>query len=315
MTGCFFANNVFMISRPDIYNIPILAATAFLTAGCALYLKAADFKGKGDTAAACLGSFCLAATAGCRPQLLLYALPMLVLIMIQYVKKQGFDRKRIPALFAIFLPWVVMAIPVCVYNHARFGSVFDFGATYSLTSNDMNHRGFNAERLVRGLYCFLFQPPVYTTDFPYLKSSILKSSYMGKNLVEFTFGGIFAAIPLTLAVFFPFFGAGKKMGRQEKCIWQCLLLSSLVIAAFDVNNAGILYRYTCDLAPGMLYASMLVWIVLAGREKKAGAVGKVLPLLMVFSICFAFLVFVAGGDAINIHDGNPSLYEHIRSYF
>lgn len=28
------------------------------------------------------------------------------------------------------------------YNAARFGSPFDFGANYNLTSNDMTRRGF-----------------------------------------------------------------------------------------------------------------------------------------------------------------------------
>ena len=58
------------------------------------------------------------------------------------------------------------------YNQARFGSGFEFGATYSLTTNDMNHRGFNFSRVFRGLYSFLLQPPVIHSTFPFLESWI-----------------------------------------------------------------------------------------------------------------------------------------------
>lgn len=313
--GCFFANNVFLIARPDIYNVPVLAATAFLTAGCALYMKAYGSRKLTYKVCICLGSFCLASTAGCRPQMLLYALPLFVFMFVMLIKKNGLTKKTIPNIIAMCLPWVIMAIPVCIYNHARFRSIFDFGATYSLTSNDMNHRGFNFDRLLRGLWCFLFQPPVYTSDFPYLQSSILKSAYMGKNLTEFTFGGIFAAIPFTLAVFAPLFGLYKKMDGRQRCLYFMLFIPALFIAAFDVNSAGVLYRYTCDMAPGIMLASMLVWLKLCGSERSVKLSIKLLTVCIVAGLFYSLLVFAAQGDAINIRDANPLLFAKIKELF
>ncbi|MCR4584357.1 MAG: hypothetical protein K5686_01410, partial [Lachnospiraceae bacterium] len=315
LAACFFANNVFLISRPDIYNIPVLASTAFLTAGCALYMKAYGSRKFRYKFCICLGSFCLAATAGCRPQMLLYALPVFVFMLICLIRKYGMSRKTIPSLLAICLPWVIMAIPVCLYNHARFGSIFDFGATYSLTSNDMNHRGFNFDRLIRGLWCFLFQPPVYTADFPYLKSSILTSAYMGRNLTEFTFGGIFAAIPFTLAVFAPLFGVYKKLSGSQKALYFIFLIPAVIIAAFDVNSAGVLYRYTCDMAPGILFAAFIVWLKLAGGERSAKQTVQLMSVFIVAGLVYSLLVFVSSGDAINLYDANPRLFLAIREIF
>ncbi len=42
---------------------------------------------------------------------------------------------------------VLVAVGLMWYNAARFGSPFDFGANYNLTSNDMTHRGFAVGRL------------------------------------------------------------------------------------------------------------------------------------------------------------------------
>ena len=77
---------------------------------------------------------------------------------LSFKKRELFGKKSIKETLALLLPVLPVAIAVCWYNQARFGSIFEFGATYSLTSNDMNLRGFNMDRLLRGLYCFLLQP-------------------------------------------------------------------------------------------------------------------------------------------------------------
>ena len=77
------------------------------------------------------------------------------------------------------------------YNYSRFGSVFEFGAKYNLTTNDVTRRGFNLDRLGGGLLTMLVLPPIYSATFPFIRESAISSRYMGKMIVEFVVGGIF----------------------------------------------------------------------------------------------------------------------------
>ena len=58
------------------------------------------------------------------------------------------------------LPFVLVAAGLMWYNAARFGSPFDFGANYNLTSNDMTKRGFNPGRIGPALFYYLLALPV-----------------------------------------------------------------------------------------------------------------------------------------------------------
>ncbi len=316
-----WGNHVFLVSRPDIYNIPVLAGVAFTVLGLGAWFGAANRKGRIRIPFLLVGSFCMACVAGCRPQMLLFS--GLCLPLFLFPEKEGklslrertlLTKKSIPETLSFILPYVVVAIPVCWYNAARFGSIFEFGATFSLTSNDMNLRGFNLDRLLRGLYCFLFQPTVTTTDFPYLTSSVLESSYMGRNIVEFTFGGLFAACPLLLAVFAPLFGRWKKMSASERALYIGFFAASLVIAAFDVNGAGILYRYSCDFTAGFLLCALLVWVPLLSEEKNALA-RRLFSLLLLQALFYSLRLFCADGDFLFIRDCSPRLWAQIRRYF
>ena len=171
------------------------------------------------------------------------------------------------------------------------------------------------DRLIRGLYCFLIQPTVTTNDFPYLTSSVVDSAYMGRNLVEFTFGGVLIACPLMLVIPAQIFGLFKKLKNEEKAVCLTLLIASFVISVFDVNSAGILYRYTCDFTTGFLIAAFLLWIPLLSGEKERAISRRLFTLLLLQALFYSLRVFCADGDRLFIRDCSPVLFERIRSYF
>ncbi len=63
-------------------------------------------------------------------------------------EKRLFTKQGITEAVAFVLPVVLVAIGLMWYNAARFGSPFDFGANYNLTSNDMTR-----PRLLGGPHC------------------------------------------------------------------------------------------------------------------------------------------------------------------
>ncbi len=320
---CLFPNMVYLISRPDIYNIPIMAASAFTFMGLGLWLKADTINGYIRTACIALGSLSMALVAGCRPQMLLFSLTGIFLFVLRtggngklsFKERTVFKKDRIADTLAICLPYLAVAIVVCAYNYLRFNNIFDFGATYSLTSNDMNHRGFNLDRLIRGLYCFLLQPAVMKTDFPYMESALIESSYMGRNMTEYTYGGVFATELVLLSLFAPLFAKLRGFTGEIKALVITFVMGALIIAGFDVNGAGILYRYSCDMIPGLLLAAMILWIVLMRDDDKSSMIQKLYAAAFVAGLAYAFLVFTGTEGSVNLKDNAVVLYERIRQGF
>ena len=330
--------HVFLIARPDIYNVAVMSGNMFLWLGAFFWLKAvniADESGYEETGKIVncivvgkknycwlwygLGAFSFACIMGCRPQMALYAAALFCVLFIPRILKEWKQwNVHIKEVIAFLIPVILVGIVVFWYNWARFGSGLDFGASYSLTSNDMNHRGFNLSRTVRGLYSFLFQPPVINSTFPFLESCELESNYMGKNIVEFSYGGIFAVCPILFSLFYVVLGGWKSLNKEIKGFIGSLCAASIIIAAFDINAAGILQRYMCDMVFGLVLAAVLVIFVLLDKKQGIGIYSWVLKgayLCFVFNIAFSFLVVITSADSICLENYNPVLFHEIASYF
>lgn len=333
---------VFLIARPDIYNVAVMAGNSFLWLGTFFWLKAVNITDYGVYAEECmktaeevsnavysqkkycriwygLGSLCMACIAGCRPQMLLYGIAVFIILLAPRIWKQ---RKQchayIKEIAAFLIPFAVIGAIVFWYNWVRFGSGTNFGASYSLTSNDMNHRGFNLSRTIRGLYSFLFQPPVINATFPFLESCELESNYMGKNIVEFSYGGIFIICPMLLSLFYVLLGGWKNLSKEARAWIGSLSIVSVVVAAFDINAAGILQRYMCDMVFGLVLAAVLIIMLLLERYREGTPYSWIVKgtyLCIIFGIIFSFLVVITSADSICLQNYNPVLFYEIASYF
>lgn len=316
---CWFSPYIYMIARPDLYNIPILAANAFILLGLTGWLRALN-QAKGRGLALFMGSLGMALSVGCRPQMALFILLALILFYKPVVKERSlFSAGKIKETLALLLPFVLIAIPVCWYNQARFGSIIDFGATYSLTSNDMNHRGVSLERIWHGVYSFLFQPPTTTSDFPFLVKTDLDVAYMGKHMVEFTFGGLFSTNLLLLVIPYLFLVEKKKrLSGEVKGMLGIMLAAAIIITAFDVNSAGILQRYMGDSAPGLIVAAMLGWILYLSQKEgnpDYRFVSRIFSILFLLNVAYSFFLIFAYGDSINLMENNPLLFYRVSALF
>ncbi len=87
---------------------------------------------------------------------------------------------------AFLLPVVLVAVGLMWYNAARFGSPFDFGANYNLTSNDMTRRGFAVGRIAPAVVTFLAGIPGVQTVFPYITATKMQTNYMGLTITSCT---------------------------------------------------------------------------------------------------------------------------------
>lgn len=239
---------VFIAKRPDFYSVPIISGLTFTVFGLYFWMRA-ERNGRVSPTFAALGSLCMALVAGCRPQLLLVSAMIFVIYWKAVFKDRSlFSKKGWGATVSLILPYILVAVAIMWYNAARFGSPFDFGANYNLTTNDMTGRGYRVERVGLSLFTYFFQFPNITAVFPFLQSSTISTEYLGTTITEPMFGGIFVVIPLLwILVLLP--SRWREFSRSG-LLGFCLvpLILSFVIGVFDAQGAGILQRYVSDFA-------------------------------------------------------------------
>lgn len=306
----------YLLLRPDLYHVPIAASCMFTAAGLWFYLAGLNGK-KGRAFWYGAGSLCLALTAGCRPQFLLFAFLAVPLFWEEvFVKRALFSKEGAKNTAALLAPYIAVAAGIMYYNHLRFGSPFDFGAAYSMTSNDMTHRGFNIERIFYGLWYFLFQPPRMEAAFPYLRSASVETDYLGKMVSESCFGGIFACSMLTWPVFCLFALRKRLAGKKAAGFAFVSVAAAIFICAADATAAGILQRYSADMAFGLFLAAFPVLLAAAEWAGEKGVYSAFLAWLkaaIVLHTSFLFLILVNTDSSVNLLSGNPSLYYTIQA--
>ena len=318
----------YLLLRPSVYEYAILCGAAFVLLALWQWLCAANtpvqHHGKIMLHMA-LGSLCMALVAGCRPQMELFAVLCLPIFWPQYIRQKRLRSKQgITEAIAFVLPVILVALGLMAYNAARFGSPFDFGANYNLTSNDMTHRGFRIGRLAPALFTYFLSLPVVQAVFPYLAGTKMQTNFMGMTITEVFYGGALVSLPLLWA-----FAAlpllRRRMARQKDLRAMVLLpvLLAVILAALDCQMAGVLYRYLSDYLTPLLFAAALVWLwaesALASRVQAAASgstlhtvqhmlQGAMLAAVAV-GICYSFCVYFAAEPGLL--GQNPALYQNV----
>lgn len=255
--------------RICIYNMAIMAAVDFTVWGLYLWLNYSLERENRKKWMVLVGSLCMALVAGCRPQLLLasfLALPIFAeqwSIIFKEIKEKKNIGRHMLLLAAFCLPYIIVAAFLMWYNAARFGSPFEFGATYNLTTNDVTKRGFHLARFIPGIWTYLFQPASLNIEFPYIGITQFQTAYQGRTIRESCIGGIFA----TNIILFPcflFYKYRAKLREKKVFLFTCIsLIGAFVIACANVQMGGLLTRYIADFSILFYLAAFIIiftWI-------------------------------------------------------
>jgi len=257
-----------------------------------------------------IGSLCMAIVAGCRPQFLMGSLLSIPLLWkIVFKERMLFSKKSIKATILFILPYIIVAAGVMYYNYIRFDSVFDFGANYNLTTNDMTNRGFVFGRSSLGIFTYLFQPPAYSPRFPFISDVWFYTNYMGTTIHEYLFGGIlFNHFLLCINLFIlKFKNTLKIKGLYMFCLMS--ILFSVVIVIADTQLAGLLQRYMVDFSWLMFIPGIILILSLLERvnEYLKKHIYTVLLIGFAFSFYYDFAtIFFYGDNAL--YTANPTIH-------
>ena len=252
-TGMIFMGSGMMadISAPDAHDIPRAAGLAFLAWGFYLWQHSVRTDKRGLYLGSLAGgSVCMALAVGCRPNQLLYSFMAIPLFMPFMKTGEGFEKgDRNKAIAALLTPYIPVAAALMAYNALRFGSVTDFGYDYQLTVLDYSKKNILSDRIVIGLYEYLFRMPRMTYRFPFMEEgSFVQENMFGHGSFYYTwgYGGILATGLLAWAAF----GIFGKKSTDKTAAW--LLGISGLNMLINICVAGVAYHYRLDFAAAIL---------------------------------------------------------------
>ncbi len=173
LTGLFSCQLPFFITQADSYILTLISAVALVVWGLYFWISAKRIEESGYSKGRIIaGSFCMALVAAVRPTLLLYSVLAFVIFGRAWLTdKEGYEKKDRITMMALFAaPYVAVAIPVMYYNAIRFGSPFEFGLKYNLTTFDIRHLRFSLDQIYYAVGEYLFHTPDFNYFFPFINT-------------------------------------------------------------------------------------------------------------------------------------------------
>lgn len=295
-----------LIRRPEVYEVAIAAATAFLFAG--LWLLAVGIVARrARPVPVALGSLCLGLAAGSRASFAAAGLLPLAWVAWRARLTKSNRVRALDALSALG-PLAACGAALLAYNAARFGSPLDFGVSRLLLSPDNAGLGSRPVNVGPGVWFYLFAPLHFVGQFPYMVVDRPLSAPFDLPatwLVRERTGGLLATTPVALLAL----GALTLRRRRTTEALVIVIVSAvtlglllLVFDSFYVN--GVIQRYEADFAGLLVLAGLLGWFGLWGAagglvRLYMGVAGAALAL---FGAIAGALLSLSGPDATLPYD-------------
>ena len=316
--GCLFILQLssgiwYSIGRPDFYEIAIAAGLAFISWGIYfLFESGLLFGEKISYKKTALSSLFLAIAVLCRPTLAVYCVSAAVLMAFSLPVAAGiknksdklFNASSVKYLLSAYVPMCLLGFAQMAYNYARFESPFDFGIQYSLTINDFTRSEFHTKFSAIAIYNYLFNPPVFLTEYPFVKTSfqhLHKTGYFYVDVLNtLNTSGLFMLVPLAWFYIFArramrcFPTRGKKILNLAKIVIPCLVCPFVIIAS--VWESGYAVRYMGDFSLEIIMgAYTLMFLIL--RTTQNQTIKKLISSFVCFSVIW--VLYVEGIQIVN----------------
>jgi len=308
----FFASGLFGPLRfTRFYSIVSSAGFMFVVAGVYLLLKSIE-RDKTNLRALFFACLCFALAVGCRPNLVIASLMVPVFL---------WKRRSWQLLAIVAVPYILVAIPLCMYNHARFGSILDFGFKYNMTNlNTAAHSLLDpigkAVNVFIATMSYLFNVNSYTLMFPYVenlpqhtlfKYPVVRFHDKACGMINF---------PIVLCLFYYIKAFLSKRRPDTFLVSSTFLAIAAIIIFLDSFLVGISARYMIDFAIFILLPSLFSAYYLCNDERVCDYRRvfrlKVVYALLVFSI-FVGLALFSKTITNDATFGDPALYHYLQT--
>ena len=269
----------YCITIGNFYELAQVSGFAFLIAGMYFLLRSGVVgEGKISRSNICVATILLSIAVLCRAALALYCIVSLLFIyagvkkIVKTSVNPTFKANKKPVitfLLAALIPFALIGSVQMIYNYLRFGSILDFGISYTLTIYDYQHIQFHLPLVFIAIINYLFTVPKVSSVFPFVTSNYDSLSVNGYYfLAGFSSAGIiFRAVPVLGYIF-----GGKAYKRSNNpnrrlaaviIVSGCILVPLIQMAM--IWEYGYTPRYAVDFAWQMIFGAFAVLFSLYGK--------------------------------------------------
>ena len=226
----------FILQRTEVYEVAISCGIFFLT-GAIYFLCRGLYEAKNMWMLG-LGSLFLGMAAGGRPQILLSAILIPLIIFFKIKGNLEFNKKdQISLILTLVVPYLICLLLLASYNYFRFDNPFEFGNTFQLGIANLPKLKFSYfENILSGIYFFILRTPVINSTFPFIHVEgvpvpadiRIPRVYLVELIV-----GIFPGVPLLFLLFICpiIYWIQKWKNCKTFCLKNSIVLSSIIWAA------------------------------------------------------------------------------------
>lgn len=295
-----FISTCYCIKYPALYCTAISAAIAFALWGCIFWYASLNADGSWDKWKLLLGSFCFALVFGCRPHIGIVAFVAAPFLLTRMKRKQKF-RQILREVAFLIIPFMIVAPGIMWYNHARFGSIFQFGAIYNLTVINM----------------ITYKAPIISYFSSLIQSFI--SANITNSFPYISYSGVFFQFPILLSIFTAIDRKTACIIKSKQLVVPLVFLYTTAIAFCIIDNAvaGFSYRYTTDFCWLCSLAAFLHWGCLLDSldgTKFANRIKFLIAFLSLLSVVACFLLFFVVADT-DISYTHPEITHSVYKFF
>ncbi len=308
----------YLLFEPRIYEASIIAAQFFLMGG--FYWLFSAFR-KPSVPRFGLSGLFLACAVGSRTAVF-PAVALLALTALLWTVK--FHRAKIPAFIgAMALPLMLGAAGYAWYNHARFGSVAEFGLRYQITAyNQMTDRMFSLAFVPFNAYKALFNPLELRPSFPY----VFPTRWVGPASLEAgnypLYYELFAE-KITGVLFgspFLFFALLSGLNKDRQYRWVLASLTGSTLLSFFVTQLFFFasMRYMLDFVPSLSLLAVLgfwQWLEMSGSPPVARFFHATLGLFLFAYGALVSLLVSISAHLEQIRVFNPQMLRQLLWFF
>lgn len=334
---------IWLLTRPTYYEVSIAGGQFFLMAG--LYFLFLGFRNSEiNRGWICASALTFGLSGATRINLLpsIIFLAAVIAWRIYFVNNKDFKRS-IPSLVSLFVPLALIAVSLCGYNYARFGSIFEFGHRYQLTGPSLTTEYGNISSpkyMLPNIFTYIFRLPDISAEFPFITVPWIKEN-MWPSLIRLPenyyytepVAGILWVLPLIglttlllVRLSWLFINGDisrntlKEKTKSNSFSWfgftlLAYILIQLFILLIFINSA---MRYLVDISPAMIVLStMFVAYYVQTVDTNPYLIKFIASLWVMASFLTVLSGFLIGftGDSNNFLNQNPVIYYQLYEWF
>lgn len=264
----------FTLCRPVMYEVAILTGALFSLATIYFILKGMDASRR-STLYFALAGLSLGLAVGCRPNLVVLACPVFLMLLFIVIRNIGSVNRRLLLLGLNAGGFGVCLLGLFVYNYLRFGSPFEFGNSFQLVGaiEPPQHLSLkNLSYLIPNLWNYFGNPPSFKSYFPFAfpQNGWAPDSLQGSYLVNEPITGMLWSCPGLVALCGAF-GLCFSQHRNRLCgqsSWLFVLACGGVCLSFSaILLHSTTQRYLLDFAlPLQIAASIAAMVFFEASE-------------------------------------------------